>query len=303
MTCVSMTMIQRTALCFLAAIMLQSLDAAAQRTISPVRQIDHIMIRADDPGRLYAFFTEILQLPIAWPMMAPRPGVTTGGVGFGNVNVEAIQFPEQRRRSSPAQLLGFAFEPAPLRECLAELDRRGITYGELRPLVSTGQDGSTSTRWTNVTLRQFSDADGPADATMHVFLTEYSPTYVNVEERRVRLRRQLTESGGGPLGVEAVKEIVIGVTDLESARRLWQTLLDPARSSGSNAWQVGSGPAIRLVQANQNAIQELVVSVTSLPRAKAFLRARALLGRDAEEEATIESSKIDGVHIRLVGNR
>lgn len=298
-----MTMIQRTALCFLAAIMFQSLDSAAQLTPPPIRQIDHIMIRADDPGRLYAFFTEILQLPVAWPMMTPRPGVTTGGVGFGNVNIEAIQFPEQKRRSSPAQLLGFAFEPAPLRECLAELDRRGITYGELRPLVSTGQDGSKSTRWTNVTLRQFSDSDGPADATMHVFLTEYSPTYVNVEERRVRLRQQLTESGGGPLGVEAVQEIVIGATDLEIARGLWQKLLDPARSSGANTWQVGSGPAMRLVKANKNEIQELVVSVSSLPRAKAFLRERALLGRDTEEEATIESSKIDGLNIRLVGRR
>jgi catechol 2,3-dioxygenase-like lactoylglutathione lyase family enzyme len=298
-----MTMIQRTVLCLLAAVVFQSPDSAARLTTTPIRQIDHIMIRADDPGRLYAFFTEILQLPVAWTMMTPRPGVTTGGVGFGNVNVEAIRFPEQGRRSSPAQLLGFAFEPAPLRECLAELDRRGITYGEPRPLVSTGQDGSRRTRWTNVTLRQFSDSDGPADATMYVFLTEYSPTYVNVAERRVRLRKQLTESGGGPLGIDAVKEVVIGVTDLEIARGLWQKLLDPARSSGSNAWQVGSGPAIRLVKANKNAIQELVVSVNSLPRAKAFLRERALLGRDAEEDATIESSKVDGLNIRLVGRR
>ena len=296
-------MIQRTVLCLLAAMMFQSLDSAAQLTTPPIRQIDHIMIRADDPGRLYAFFTETLQLPVAWPMMTPRPGVTTGGVGFGNVNVEAIQFPEQKRRSSPAHLLGFAFEPAPLRDCLAELDRRGITYGELRPLVSTGQDGSRTTRWTNVTLRQFSDSESPSDATMHVFLTEYSPAYVNVEERRVRLRKQLTESGGGPLGIEAVKEIVIGVTDLEIARGLWQKLLDPARASGSNTWQVGGGPAVRLVTANTNEIQELVVSVTSLPRAKSFLREKALLGRDAEQEATIEPSKIDGLRIRLVGSR
>ena len=300
---VSMTMVRRTALCFLAAIVFQSLDSAAQLTAPPVRQIDHIMIRATDPGRLYAFFTELLQLPVAWPMMTPRPGVTTGGVGFGNVNVEAIQFPEQKPRPSPAQLLGFAFEPAPLRECLAELDRRGLTYGELRPIAATGQDGSRSTRWTNVTLRQFSDSDGPADATIHVFLTEYSPTYVNVEERRERLRQQLTERGGGPLGIEAVKEIVIGVIDLEAARGLWQKLLDPARSSETNAWQVGSGPAVRLVKANSNEIQELVVLVNSLPRAKAFLQERALLGRYAEEEATIESSKIDGLNIRLVGRR
>jgi catechol 2,3-dioxygenase-like lactoylglutathione lyase family enzyme len=270
---------------------------------APIRQIDHIMIRADDPGKLYAFFTEILQLPVAWPMVSPRPGVTTGGVGFGNVNVEAINFPGQKRRPSPAELLGFALEPASLRDSLAELDRRGISYGELRPLISTGQDGTRKTLWTNVTLRQFSDSEGPADASIHIFLSEYSPTYVDVEERRARLRKQLVESAGGPLGVEAVKEVVIGVTDLERARGLWQKLLDPTPSSGSNVWQLGSGPAIRLMRANQNTVRELVISVGSLPRAKAFLREKRLLGSESEDEATIDPSKIYGLTIRVVAKK
>lgn len=59
---------------------LGSLEPGAQvKGSAAIRQIDHIMIRADDPGKLYAFFTEILQLPVAWPMVSPRPGVTTGG--------------------------------------------------------------------------------------------------------------------------------------------------------------------------------------------------------------------------------
>ena len=265
-------MTQRRTLSFLAAtilLVLGSFDSAAQRTAPPIRRIDHIMIRADDPAKLYAFFTETLQLPVAWPMMSPREGVATGGVGFGNVNVEAIRFPGQKSQPSRAQLLGFGFEPSSLAESLAELDRRGISYGERRPLIATGQDGSKNTLWTNVTLRQFSDGEA-ADATMHVFLSEYSPTYVNVEQRRERLRRQLAESGGGPLGVEAVKEVIVGVTDLEAARGLWQKLLDPTPLSGSRTWQVGDGPAIRLLQAGENTTQGLVISVASLPRAKSF---------------------------------
>jgi hypothetical protein len=275
----------------------------SQGAPAAVRQIDHIMIRADEPGRLYAFFTEILQLPVAWQMVSPRPGVTTGGVGFGNVNVEAINFPGQKRRSSPAELLGFALEPASLREGLAELDRRGISYGELRPLISTGPDGGKTLLWTNVTLRQFSDSDGPSDATIHIFLSEYSPRYVDVEERRARLRKQLVANAGGPLGVEAVKEVVIGAPDLERAGGLWQKLLDPTPSSGSNSWQVGSGPAIRLVRAEESTVRELVISVLSLPRAKVFLREKGLLGFESEEEATIDPSKIYGLNIRLVAKR
>ncbi len=278
---------------------LTGFDSAAQPTAPPIRRIDHIMIRADDPAKVYAFFTEVLQLPVAWPLLSPREGVATGGVGFGNVNVEAIRFPGQKGQPSSGQLLGFGFEPSPLATALAELDKRGITYGERRPLISTAPDGSKRTLWTNVTLQQFSDGDA-AVATRHVFLSEYSPTYVNVEERRERLRKQLAESRGGPLGVEAVKEVIVGVTDLEAARSLWQRLLDPTPMSGSSWWQVGDGPAIRLVQAKDNTTQALVISVTSLQRAKDFLREKGLLGADSEEAATIDPSKIYGLNIRVV---
>ena len=215
-----------------------------------------------------------------------------------NVNVEAIRFPGQRGQPSGAQLLGFGFEPSPLAS-LAELDRRGITYGAPRPLIATGQDGSKNTLWTNVTLRQFSDGEA-ADGTMMSSSARYSPTNVNVDQRRERLRAQLVESAGGPMGVEDLKQVIVGVSDLEAARKLWQRLLDPTPMSGSNTWQVGDGPSIRLVQSKENTTQGLVVRVTSLQRAKTFLREKGLLGADSEEEATIDPSKIDGLNIRVV---
>jgi catechol 2,3-dioxygenase-like lactoylglutathione lyase family enzyme len=268
-------------------------------TSQPIRQMDHIMIRTGNPQELYDFFTETLKLPVAWPMTSPRAGVVTGGVGFGNVNVEAIQVPGQT--DSRPRLVGFAFEPSELEESLSELNRRGITSGERRPLIAVGPDGSKNTLWTNVTLRQFSDADGPANATLHIFLSEYSPSYVNVEQRRARLRKQLVERSGGPLGVVDVMEVIIGVTDLEMARRLWQRLLDPARSAMSSTWQIGNGPAIRLVSATENRIQTMVIRVASLDRAKAFLRDKQLLGAHSHGQMGIDPSKLGGLDVRLVG--
>ena|SRR5688572_8021396 len=295
---------RRTRVCLLSVALLtvggspigsQTRGAASQ----PIRQIDHIMIRTGNPQELYAFFTETLELPIAWSMTSPRAGVVTGGVAFGNVNVEAIQIPGQT--DTRPRLIGFAFEPSGLDESLSELKSRGITSGERRPLIAVGPDGSKNTLWTNVTLQQFSDADSPANATLHIFLSEYSPTYVNVEERRARLRRQLVESGGGPVGVVEVKEVIIGATDLDMARRLWQRLLDPTPSSTSNTWQVGNGPAIRLVSATENRIQTMVIRVASLDRAKAFLRNKQLLGADSAGQAAIDPSKVGGLDLRLVG--
>jgi hypothetical protein len=95
-------MTQRRTLVLAAVTMVMALgnaDSAAQRSTAPIRRIDHIMIRADDPAKVYAFFTDVLQLPVAWPMMSPREGVATGGVGFGNVNVEAIRFPGQKSQA------------------------------------------------------------------------------------------------------------------------------------------------------------------------------------------------------------
>jgi catechol 2,3-dioxygenase-like lactoylglutathione lyase family enzyme len=273
-------------------------SAQTPATSQPIRQIDHIMIRTGDPRQLYAFFAETLQLPIVWQMTSPRAGVMTGGVGFGNVNVEAIQFPGQT--DARPRLLGLAFEPSALDQSLVELNRRGLTVGERRPLVATGPDGARRTLWTNVTLRQFSDSDSPGDATIHLFLSEYSPAYVNVDERRARLRAQLVNSGGGPLGVIEVKEVVIGASDLEAARRLWQKLLEPTPSAAPNTWQIGGGPAVSLVPANENGIQALLIRVASLERAKAFLREKQLLGVAAAGQVTIDPSKIGGLDLRLV---
>ena len=265
----------------------------------PIRQIDHIMIRTGEPRELYGFFAETLRLPIAWPMTSPRSGVTTGGVGFGNVNVEAIQVPGQT--DSRPRLVGFAFEPSALDESLAELKRRGLRSAERRPLVAPGPDGSKRTLWTNVTLQDFSDSDNPGEATIHIFLSEYSPAYVNVDERRVRLRSQLADSNGGPLGVVDVKEVVVGAVNLETARQLWQKLLDPTPSTASNTWQIGGGPAVRLVSAKDNRVQALVIRVASLERARTFLRERQLLGADTAGQVTIDASKVGGLDLRIVG--
>ena len=279
--------------------MLAARGLAQEPPLPPVRHIDHIMIRADDPGELYSFFTETLKLPVAWPLEV-RGGVTSGGVGFGNVNVEAIKFPGPTDRPVGTHLVGFAFAPSPLRESLAELDRRGITYAEPRPFVSTGPGGARMTFFTNVTLRQFSDADRPADATIHIFLSEYNQVYVDADRRRARLRTQLAEAGGGPLGVTGIQEVLVGATDVRSADSLWGMLLRPTRASAPGLWNIGDGPAIRLVPARERVLQGLVVRVASLRQARAFLQERGLLGSASDTTLTIAPAKVHGLSIRLV---
>jgi hypothetical protein len=266
----------------------------------PVGQIDHIMIRTGRPETLFKLFTETFELPVAWPL-ANRGGVTSGGVGFGNVNVEAIKFPGQHTAGS--SLVGFAFEPfTSLSDSLAELDRRGIAHGRLRPFVITASDGAAATLWTNVTLSQFSDSDTPADATLHIFLSEYTPEYVDSGQRRERLRTGLAQNGGGPLGIDGVVEVTVGTTNPSVSRELWGELLAPQASSAEGLWRVGHGPSIRLVSATEAAIQGLVIRVRSLGRAEAFLREQGLLGSVSQDHVMIDPDRVEGLRISLVEN-
>jgi len=281
---------------------LSSAGAVAQGIGSvPVGPIDHIMIRAEQPRTLFTLFTETFELPVAWPLES-RGGVTSGGVGFGNVNVEAIKFPGQLKAES--SLVGFAFEPvSTLSDSLAELHRRGVAYGKLRPFVSTASDGAAATLWTNVTLSQLSDSDTPMDATLHIFLSEYTPEYVDSKQRRERLRTALAHNDGGPLGIDGVVEVTIGTTNPDVSRKLWGELLAPQTSSTEGFWTVGNGPSIRLVRAEKSAIQGLIIRVRSLGRAEAFLREHGLLGSVSQGLVMIDSSRVDGLRISLVENK
>lgn len=265
---------------------------------SIVRRVDHIMIRAANPGELHAFFTETMQLPVAWPLTSPRDGVVTGGVGVGNVNLETIQFPGQAEQHP--RLLGFALEPVSLDQSLRQLTLRGIAAGARREIVGGRPDGSKGVLWTNVTLQPLSDSDDPARGTVHVFLSEYSPAYVDVGQRRARLQKQLAANGGGPLGIVELKEIVVGVKNIEAARGIWERLLQSPPSLGVNSWQVGDGPAIRLIAAAQDGMQALVIRVASLDKAKAFLRDNRLIGVETARMVTIDPSRVWGIDFRLV---
>ena len=59
------------------------------------------------------------------------------------------------------------FEPSSLRACLDELQRRGVPYGPLRPLIVTDSSGAKQTLFTNVTLLSLPDTTLPTDAAMH----------------------------------------------------------------------------------------------------------------------------------------
>src|SRR5579883_1780227 len=162
--------------------------------------IDHIMIRVNDAifDQAFSFFTDTLQLPVAWDVQHHYPPFKAGGVVAGNINMEIFRSGKQSYYPSQAQLYGIALEAIPLPECLQELTRRHIPHlpayaipqaylsnaGEFYTLVYLG--GMPGSK-----LSRFFFADqiglGAIDSLIFdqvfpngvIFLCEFNPTFWN----------------------------------------------------------------------------------------------------------------------------
>ena len=92
---------------------------------SVVKCIDHILLTPENPRGLYNFLTEDLKLPVAWAFKEYE-GFASGGVFFGNVNLEALVM-NRDNLSTPSKIAGIAFEPSqPTEKVVEELKRSAI---------------------------------------------------------------------------------------------------------------------------------------------------------------------------------
>lgn len=144
-----------------------------------------------------------------------------------------------------------------------------------------------------------------------VFLVEYEyqnfidmpqwSDFKNHDEKRMTDMKALrAQGGGGVLGLEAVKEIIVGVKDYEKAQANWRKLFAPVEPLAPGLWEIADGPAVRLVQHSEDVIQALVFKVSDLARAETFLREKDMLGSTTDGQIRIDAAKIHGLDIRLV---
>jgi hypothetical protein len=144
-----------------------------------------------------------------------------------------------------------------------------------------------------------------------VFLVEYGygnftnlphwSEFKNHAEKRAADKATLDAGGGGALGVLSVKEIVSGVEDLNDAASRWRSLLAPVVEISPHVFEIADGPPVKLVAAEKNALQTLVLKVASIESARRFLTEKDMLGSINENQLIIAPEKICGLDVRLVG--
>ena len=255
-------------------------------------KIEHFYLVSDDSEKLYNFFRDELRLPVVWPFNT-YGSFASGGLTLGNVVMEFVRGGRfDLTGGAEAAFKGIAFEPAGDADAAAgELKRRGVAYGDLSPFKYS-QGGTERVGWVTIDLKGFA----PAGA--HIFICDYKDRE-RVAEGRRRASSELATNSGGPLGVTSLKELVVGVKSVREASLPWRKLLDAPGTGTDPVFAFGPGPKVRLVAADAEGIQSIVVGVKSAARARQFLAERRMLVGD-ERQLRINPAAVGGLNIILV---
>ncbi|RIK40458.1 MAG: hypothetical protein DCC57_19510 [Chloroflexi bacterium] len=302
--------------------------------IPAVRRIDHIIIRVDDAlyDEFYALFADTLRLPTPWPP-TEHPTMRSGGLFAGNVDFEILHIPDGPYRDQ-AHLYGIAFEA--WGDDASVLDSRGIDYLPA-PYLRSEPGKPPAMLWMNYFFGPFLGSTAwlkalfalkkliPDPLWMRnaaqrgaspravefmfndvyrqgmVFMVKYNPAWRNINAERRISAAQMAARQGGALGLRRVKEVVVGSTQLTASSSRWRALLRPAPEKTALCWQVGDGPAIRVIAADSDGLHHMVWEVDSLAQARAALEELGMLGVVMQDEITIHPDTVFGLDIRLVG--
>lgn len=248
-----------------------------------VRAVDHVVVRTSTLPTLWALFTEVLGLPVAWPV-ATYPGFTTGGIHLGNLNLELLDLGDE----AATDLYGLVLEPDSLPGVMAELRRRGAEPSEPRDQCGE-QEGRPVRLWTNVDLQAF------CGSSQLVYLCDYAPWIKGL------LHRVGTAGPLGRVGLRGVEEVVLESADPADLQARWQRLLAPARFEADGRCPLGLGPALRIRRGPETRIGELVLRVASLDVARHALDALGLRGLEGPEGLHFDAARSEGLPLRLLG--
>jgi hypothetical protein len=278
--------------CFCAtaiAITSASRSVAAELSPTPLaRQIDHIIIQSDEPEKTFKMLSETLALSIAWPFQS-YGSFSSGAVNLGNVALEVIQLKGRRPGFAGVVLEPLASQSVP--DIVRSLKDRGVAYDEPEPTFQKDQLGKEYLAWTLIGLPHLAPA-----GTIYFCKFNYATDPV-----RLKAAQALRNSGGGALGVDSVRELVIGARNISVAKGEWTLILGMPRQRGNDfVWDNGSGPLIHLTAAPTDQILLLRVKVKSLQAAQRFLSSNGLLGSASGTEVSMLRSHTSDAEIHFV---
>lgn len=258
-----------------------------------IRRVDHVFVPVDDPEPLFKLFTDVLGLPVAWPVH-DYGLFRSAGVTLGNCNVEFVAGSSDVNpffeAALPATVRGIALEPAPGVAWATALDERRLRHTEAFPHEGKGARGHDGRLWTTMFI------GGLVEQAAVAFLCAYEADECL---RGVEAATALADAGGGVIGALRLTEITIGAQDYAKAERRWRRLLAPADPVEPGLWRLGDGPALRLKESPIDGVAGLTVAVRSLDQSREALLARGMLGPVRRRGMGLHYAKTGGLDVWL----
>jgi hypothetical protein len=133
---------------------------------------------------------------------------------------------------------------------------------------------------------------------VHMFIVDYKSRQPLLESRK-QAADSLQRAHGGTLGIQSVKEIVVGCKNLLECRSELSKI-PGIQSERGNLFKFDYGPAIRLTAADKSRVQSVLIKVRSTEAARRFLQQKGILGSSTKSKVVINPQVVDGLLIEFV---
>lgn len=254
-----------------------------------INQIDHILVQTKYAKETFNVLVKVLDLPIAWDIKDFKNIFISGGICFGNINIEILNYEkvlrDQKIVPDKEGSIGIAFEPInSIEETVMELNKQGLKHGKIEPF-NEHIHGKNKTLWTNLFMKKLLGES-------QIFFCKYE---ADIQKRRTRLSNDLKNRQGGKIKIESVKEIVIGYSQNEILEK-WKKI-----SSGEeeNIRSFECGPKIRFVKNAKNEILSILLKVESIDKAKKAIEDNELVLINEDNELLLKAVEIQNLGFKL----
>lgn len=254
---------------------------------SQISKIEHFYTSSPHAEELYTLFTAKFNLPVVWDYQT-WGSFSSGGVSLGNVVFEFVKFDSD----SNSVFNGIALEPVQSAiDILPILKSADISHGQVNPYYYTSKDG-TKRGWSTMRLNQL------LPDSFSLFICDYK-NRETVENGRNKASNQLVNSNGGILGVEYLKEFIIGTEEFSNFKNEL-IKLPGIKKEKDNLFIFSQGPGIRLISSDNGMFFRILIKVKSTDNAKKQLQAIDISTIKTDKGLMLDIRMLSGIQIELI---
>jgi hypothetical protein len=117
-------------------------------------------------------------------------------------------------------------------------------------------------------------------------------------DMRKWLKQQLEANMGGPLSIIRMKELTLGISDMQNRLGEYSDMLEK-QGAGGATFKFADDQCLRLVQADSDLVISITLEVSSLKKAADYLKTKSMLAEVSENRIGISPGSMSGLKIYL----